>query len=69
MRINNVTGMFAWQRLLEIQQNSTKVMNQLSTGTILPQINVSNVAIAQKIRSQVEGYQKAMDNVYNTMGS
>ncbi|HEW92238.1 MAG TPA: flagellin [Thermotogaceae bacterium] len=68
MRINNVTGMFAWQRLLEIQQNSTKVMNQLSTGTILPQINVSNVAIAQKIRSQVEGYQKAMDNVYNTMG-
>lgn len=69
MRINNITGMYAWQRLLEIQQNSTKVMNQLSSGTVLPQINVSNAAIAEKIRSQLEGYRKAMDNVYNAIGT
>jgi len=68
MRINNVAGMFAWQKLLEIQQNTAKTMNQLSTSKILPQINISNTAIAEKIRSQVEGYQRAMDNVYNAIG-
>ena len=64
MRINNVSGMWAWTNLNRINTSMFNVMQQLSTARRIPSagFDVAGLAIANKLRAQMEGYTKAMEN-------
>jgi len=65
MRINSVSGLWAWTRLNQINRSMVGVMEQLSTGRRIPRaaFDVAGLAIANRLRAQVEGYTRAFDNI------
>ncbi len=64
MRINNVSGLWAWNRLESVNRSMLNVMQQLSTGKRIPAArhDAAGLAIANKLRAQIEGFYKAFDN-------
>ncbi len=67
MRVNSVSGMWAWRRLESINYSLMNVMQQLATARRIPssRFDVAGAAIAARMRSQVEGYGKALEGVYS----
>ena len=65
MRINGVSGLWAWTRLNRINRSLMNVMEQLSTGRRIPRaaFDVAGLAIANRLRAQVEGFTRAYDNI------
>ncbi len=65
MRINGVSGLWAWTRLNGINRSLMNVMEQLSTGRRIPRaaFDVAGLAIANRLRAQVEGFTRAYDNI------
>jgi len=65
MRINNVSGLWALSRLYNVNRSLQKVMTQLSTGKRIPtaSYDAAGIAIANKLRAQVEGFNKALDSM------
>ena len=64
MRVNNISGMWAWTNLNRISTSMFRVMEQLSTALRIPNasFDVAGLGIANKLRAQMEGYTKAMEN-------
>ncbi len=64
MRINNLNGMWAWTNLSHVNNSMMNVMEQLSTARRIPRAahDAAGLAIASRLRSQVEGYTRALDN-------
>lgn len=64
MRINNVSGLWAWTRLERVNYSLRNVFQQLSTGKRIPwaRFDAAGIAIANKLRAQVGGLYKAFDN-------
>jgi len=68
MRINNNVGMWAIRYLQNLQTQQTSHHQALSQATVPIQQNVAFGAIAERIRSQVNGYREAMVSTYNAIG-
>ncbi len=65
MRINNnIGGMWAWTNLNRISTSMFRVMEQLLTAQRIPRagFDVAGLAVANKLRAQMEGYTKSMEN-------
>ena len=65
MRINNnIGGMWAWTNLNRINTSMFRVMEQLLTAQRIPRagFDVAGLAVANKLRAQMEGYTKSMEN-------
>ncbi len=65
MRINNnIGGMWAWTNLNRINTSMFRVMEQLLTAQRIPRagFDVAGLAVANKLRAQMEGYTKAMES-------
>ncbi len=69
MRVSNIGGMWAWRRLESVNYALMNLAQQLATARRIPsaRFDVAGAAIAARMRSQVEGYGKALDNVYYGM--
>ncbi|MCD6450444.1 MAG: flagellin [Thermotogaceae bacterium] len=65
MRINNVSSLWNLSRLRDVNRSLQKVMNQLSTGKRIPAAgyDAAGIAIANKLRAQIEGFSKALDSI------
>ncbi len=65
MRINNVSGLWALSRLYNVNRSLQRVATQLATGKRIPSANydAAGIAIANKLRAQVEGFNKALDSI------
>ena len=68
MRINNNVGMWAIRYLQNLQTQQTSHHQALTQATVPIQQNVAFGAIAERIRSQVNGYREAMVSTYNAIG-
>ncbi len=65
MRINNASGLWALSRLYNVNRSLQKVTTQLATGKRIPSASydAAGIAIANKLRAQVEGFNKALDSI------
>ncbi|MDI3516139.1 MAG: flagellin [Thermotogota bacterium] len=70
MRVDGTNGLNLWRNLLINQNRTQLLLNQLSTATRLTSANVdaAGMAVAQQLRSRVEGYQQALSNIYDGIG-
>ncbi|WP_448532301.1 flagellin [Pseudothermotoga sp.] len=68
MRINDVTGMWAIRQLQLLSSQQSNLVNQLSRATIPFNQDVSSSAIAERLRAQISGYQRAMYESHNAIG-
>ncbi|ABS61394.1 MULTISPECIES: flagellin [Fervidobacterium] len=68
MRINNNVGMWAIRYLQNLQTQQNTQQQSLAQSTIPLNQNISSNVIAERIRSQVNGYREAMVSTYNTIG-
>ncbi len=68
MRINNNVGMWAIRYLQNLQTQQNRQVQSLAQATIPIQQNVAFGAIAERIRSQINGYREAMASTYNAIG-
>ena len=68
MRINNNVGMWAIRYLQNLQTHHNSQMQSLTQATVPIQQNVAFGAIAERIRSQINGYREAMMSTYNAIG-
>jgi len=68
MRINNNVGMWAIRYLQNLQTQGNGQVQSLAQATIPVQQNVAFGAIAERMRSQVNGYREAMVSTYNAIG-
>jgi flagellin len=68
MRINDVTGMWAIRQLQLLSSQQSNLVNQLSRATIPFNQDVSSSAIAERLRAQINGYQRAMYESHNAIG-
>ena len=64
MRISGVSGLWAWTRLERVNRSLMNVMEQLSTAKRIPRssFDAAGMAIANKLRAQIEGLSRALDN-------
>jgi flagellin len=68
VRINDVTGMWAIRQLQLLSSQQSNLVNQLSRATIPFNQDVSSSAIAERLRAQISGYQRAMYESHNAIG-
>jgi flagellin len=68
MRINDVIGMWAIRQLQLLSSQQSNLVNQLSRATIPFNQDVSSSAIAERLRAQISGYQRAMYESHNAIG-
>ncbi|MGQ9856945.1 MAG: flagellin [Fervidobacterium sp.] len=68
MRINNNVGMWAIRYLQNLQSTQNTQAQSSAQATIPIQQNVASTVIAERIRSQVNGYREAMMSTYNAIG-
>lgn len=68
MRINDITSTWA-VRYLEFLQNQQSILSkQITQATIPFSTNVSGSVISEKLRAQLNGYERSMYDVYNAIG-
>lgn len=68
MRISDITGVWLIRYLQQLSHQQFGLINQLSRATVPFNQDVSSFAIAEKLRSQIGGYQRAMYESHNAIG-
>ncbi len=68
MRISNNLGMWGIRYLQNLQNQQSTLTRQVSQATIPLNVDVASNVIAERIISQVRGFQRAMKDTFNTIG-
>ncbi|MCD6463573.1 MAG: flagellin [Thermotogae bacterium] len=70
MRIGAPEAQGFWRNLYVQENRITRLINQLATARRLvsSNVDVAGTTIAQRLRARVEGYQQALNNIYDGIG-
>ncbi|MBC7115658.1 MAG: flagellin [Pseudothermotoga sp.] len=68
MRINEISGIWAIRQLQLLSGQQSGLIDQLSRATIPFNQDVSSSAIAERLKTQISGYQRAMYESHNATG-
>ncbi len=68
MRINNNLGMWGIRYLQNLQNQQSTLTRQISQARVPLNVDVASNVIAERIISQVRGFQRAMKDTFNAIG-